>query len=282
MPALTFAIAGNQQSEQNDLEDIGHYFHLNSLTANDITMIPRFAKTIERHYAQIKHLFKHTKFAIDGLGVNRVIQQLLSTEHIDQSSLYPLHDVSNADLTSESNNVLATLSEHHQLRQVCDQDINHYLTSRNLVNNSKNMIKTSVIPAIAHYTWWFNTKRESYLLTKDQQACLYIWHKIKQVATQNFLIGGWFVCHEKVDFNDALLALRWQLDYCQQHYPNISWLAVIHRENKFVKLLNKYMGFIDITPKHPNGTAIATLFPEASFNDFYFVEYSPDKDLTKT
>jgi len=274
IPALTFAIADNQQSEKEQLEHIGHYFHLESLSTNEIKQIPYFCKTVANNYSKFKKLIKQAKLHIDGYGVCRITEKLLT---IAEPPI-PDETVINKLL---SNNKNINLSENYQLRPVTDQDINHYLTSRNLPSNCQNMIQADKIPFLNHYTWWFNAQRESYLLSNNNSPCLYIWHEVKRYQQQDFMIGGWFVCHEKMGFQEALLALNWQLSYCQENFPNIPWIAVIHRENKFVKLLNKYLGFEDIGLDHAYSSAINALFNDASFDDFYYVTFNENNAKNK-
>jgi len=271
IPALTFAIAENQHSEKKQLEHLGHYFHLDSLSTNTIEQIPAFCKTVASNYPKFTALIKQARLNIDGYGACRIAEQLLSM---------PASSVLNETEPNERLNNNINLSEHYQLREVTDQDINNYLTSRNLPSNCQNMIQADKIPFLNHYTWWFKTQRESYLLSKNDSPCLYIWHEVKRYKQQNFMIGGWFVCHENVGFQEALLALNWQLSYCQQNFPNIPWVAVIHRENKFVKLLNKYLGFEDIGLDHAYSSAISALFNEASFDDFYYVTFNTKDKIT--
>jgi hypothetical protein len=164
-----------------------------------------------------------------------------------------------------------SLSPEHRLRAVRDSDINHYLESRNLAANRRNMIGCQDIPQLQHYAWWFEARRDSFLLEKDGVPCLYIWHEMREHEGRRFLIGGWFVCEGEARFQDALLALNWQLEHCDAHYPGAPWIAVINRTNRFVKLLNEYIGFQDIAPEHAYGKIIASVFPQASHHDFHFV-----------
>lgn len=291
IPALTFAIAENQDSERQQLEQLGHYFHLDKISDISPDILIQFINSIANSYPRILHLLQNADVKIDGMGTNRVAQALLTYDKAAANNLELMAPAINHDLLSKQNieiqqdtfspemvSDFISLPENYQLRPVNDSDINHYLTSRNLPSNCQNMIKAEPIPLLSHYSWWFNAKRESYLLSHNGKPILYIWHEIKNVQNKNYLIGGWFVCERELGFQEALLALNWQLALCNEYYPDTPWLAVIHRENKFVRLLNKYLGFTDVGTEHAYHLAIKTLFKDADSQDFYYVTYINEQD----
>ncbi len=261
IPALTFSIADNQKNELPLLEDIGHYFHLNNWTEEDAAALLPFVATAMHHHGRITQLIKQARCRVDGMGTARIADVLLGEQRAPQPTV-----VSEVEPV-----VWQSLSGEHRLRPVTDKDINHYLDSRNLEANRRNMTTVKPIPRLHHYAWWFGAARESYLLEKQQRPCLYIWHEKRGLQGREFLIGGWFVCESEPEFQDALLALSWQLEHCDERYPGVPWLAVIQRENRFVKLMNDYVGFTEIGPDHPHAGAISALFPGAGHEQFYFV-----------
>jgi hypothetical protein len=62
------------------------------------------------------------------------------------------------------------------------------------------------------------------------------------------------------------------LEYTQTIFPQGHWLAVINKENKFVNLLNQYMGFSKTAINKEAFDITEILFPQASTADFNFVE----------
>lgn len=268
-PALTFSTAENQVTPIEQLEDIGHFFHVDQWCEQDVACLPEFVDAVIRHNSRVQGLLNSSRFHLDGLGAQRVVKAMMG-------EFTPEEKVKHSAQCIE-----LILSKYHSLRPVSDRDINHYLDSRNLAANAQNMINVQPIPRLAHYAWWFNTQRESYLLSKNGQACLYIWHQVRQVAQLHFLIGGWFVCDDDTGFQDALLALNWQLTHCDKKYSGIPWIAVIHRENKYVKLMNDYLGFETIDEMHPYASAIGTVFADAHYSQFFFVTRTtkPDPQL---
>jgi len=95
------------------------------------------------------------------------------------------------------------------------------------------------------------------------------------VSGGGYWIGGWFVCGEGCQYQDTLYALSKQLEWTDQHHPDVPWIAVISRENHFVKLLNQYQGFTEVEQDSERGVVIANAFPKADFDQFYFVTRNP-------
>ena len=290
IPALTFAIAENQDSQRQQLEQLGHYFHLDKFSDISPDILIQFIKRIANSYPRILHLLQNANVKIDGMGTNRVAKALLTYDKATANDIEVMAPAIKNDLLSKQNiamqhdtsspdkiNNFINLPDGYQLRHVNDSDINHYVACRNLPSNCQNMIKAEPIPFLSHYSWWFNAKRESYLLSHHGKPILYIWHEIKSVQSKNYLIGGWFVCERELGFQEALLALNWQLEFCNEYYPDTPWLAVIHKENKFVRLLNKYLGFTDVGTEHAYSLAIKTLFKDADSQDFHYVTYINDQ-----
>lgn len=266
-PALTFSLTSNQQTPLADLEGIGHYFHCDS--GFDISLLASLVLTMSMQYQRIT-AFTSKIIDIDGLGSLRVVDFLLGSKPNGLAEFIKPEKISNAEFEQ--------LNENYRIRPVVDSDINHYLDSRNLSINTQNMIESKPIARLVHYTWWFNTQRNSYLLEKDNQACLYIWHQIQTYQKRQFLIGGWFVCQANASFQDSLLALNWQLEHCDKHCPSLPWVAVIHRENRYVKLMNDYLGFKEVDVNNYYYDAVSSIFVDASPDEFYYVMREPLAD----
>jgi hypothetical protein len=133
------------------------------------------------------------------------------------------------------------------------------------------MTITETISQVEHYTWWFNTRRESFVLEENGQALLYVWHQLYEIENKEYLIGGWFAANDSVNFVHAQLILDWQLNFTQAQWPNAHWLAVINKDNKFVNLLNQRAGFVPIEKDSAEYQAVQTLFSKASEEDFNYV-----------
>jgi len=265
-PVITFSMSENQQTPQRWLDDIGHYLHLPGCSAEDVPCLAQLILQVKGQYSRIEQLFSESRVEVDGRGVERVaseICQLLSDTVCQQ----PLLVKSTADMEEGT-------QEYH-LRLVEDRDINHYLQSHNLLLNRGNMIEQQVISPIMHYCWWLQTQRTSFLLSKAGEDKLYIWQECIEIMGSFYWIGGWFVCSEGCQYQDALYALSRQLERTDKHYPTVPWIAVISRENHFVKLLNEYQGFTEVERDSERGAVIGAVFPKASFDEFYFVTRDP-------
>jgi len=272
IPALTFSLTDNQKNDITHLEDIGHYFHLNQWPENYEHDLVQFILSVVNQYPTFRALVSEAKIVIDANGADRIVNTILNHLSADKES-------SNlkASQQERASDKEVTLSESHKIREVANKDINHYLSCRNLHKNRSNMIQSTNISILHHYAWWFNTQRESYLLSKHEVPCLYIWHEQRQHKDNQYLIGGWFVCNDNTDFQDALISLSWQLKICKKSYPDIPWIAVIHRKNKFVKLLNDYLGFRELHSDQNEGSgireAINNIFQHADNNNYHYVTY---------
>lgn len=267
IPAITFSIAANQQTDSLLLNDIGQYLYLPDFTNKDTDKLAKLFWTVYEQYPRVQQLYKNQHITIDGLGASRVsdaIHALLTKRKYSYTPSYFMPFTKKDEKTDR-------LGNNYAIRKVEVKDINHYLYSRNLNLNRKNMIKETSIKEIDHYCWWFNNNRESYLLTKDGISLLYIWHEKVYVKGKSYLIGGWFVCGSECSYQDALIAVSWQLSLTDKIEPDATWIAVISRNNSYVKALNDYMRFKEVEQDSSIIEIINTVFPQANSESFYYV-----------
>lgn len=260
-PALTFSIADNQHNDILDLQDLGHYFHINQFERKEISQFVRVIETLLANSSRVRALRENSAIELDGKGAERVADILLGESCTDDKE-----EVSNSMSFS-----MEKLSDNISIRPVNDSDINRYLIARNLPNNADRMTITQKIPSLNHYSWWFNNTRESFVMYDEGYESLYLWHDVFQYKNQDYLYGGWFTAGEDVKFNIAMIALKWQLAMTKQRFPNAIWLAVINKENKFVNLLNQYMGFVKIEFSDTKYKITKDIFPHASSEQFNYV-----------
>ncbi|MDB4805350.1 UDP-2,4-diacetamido-2,4,6-trideoxy-beta-L-altropyranose hydrolase [bacterium] len=269
IPSLTFSINENQYNSLSDLEDLGHYFHLNSLRENEYENLALLIWLMLANFGRVQQLYQTpSKISIDGKGVNRVgstIDRLIRFGQIEQEDEF-------SDDPGET-------VESYCMHRIDDRAVNHYLQSRNLDINLKNMIETERVSPLHHYIWWFrDNKRVSYLLKRGDEPLLYIWHHLKQSNSQNVLIGGWFVCSKQSGPMDAMYALTQQLSITRNEFPNTPWVAVIHNNNRFVQHLNERLGFEQIGPEDKMFAVVNDCFPMANPDVFryYVLTASPN------
>ena len=112
--------------------------------------------------------------------------------------------------------------------------------------NRKKSINQSLIQPHDHYIWWFNKSNmiEKYLYFKKKNISIF-YHQEIEISDVNFWYGGWMICDTKPNFFEIINFLKFQLKISLLK-KNLSWLAIIKRNNKFVYLINKKMKFKDI------------------------------------
>ncbi|WP_404338889.1 UDP-2,4-diacetamido-2,4,6-trideoxy-beta-L-altropyranose hydrolase [Pseudoalteromonas mariniglutinosa] len=265
--SLTFAIAKNQQNEQQDLQQLGHFFHVvNFLELSGARQI-QLITTLLTHRNRVEGLLHRAQCPVDGYGVSRVVQCITGSAvaPIKSSKLFKAQPLAREKITAELS-----------YRAVVDEDMMLYLAARNMPTNANKMTITSAIECDEHINWWFENQRQSYIIYANEQPIVFIWHQIFNVQEQPFLIGGWFTTGKKVDFPVALMILKWQLALTMEMFPGARWIAVINKENKFVRLLNQYMGFTDVPQESASFKAIQCAFPQASPQSFHYIERDPD------
>jgi UDP-2,4-diacetamido-2,4,6-trideoxy-beta-L-altropyranose hydrolase len=261
-PAITFSIGENQQNNVSILEWLGHYFHINHLESNSNELM-KFANLVElalTNLTRLELLIQSRRVGLDGLGSKR-IAAILCGQVYQPVTEFP----------DNKYQTLEDLTDNYFIAKVDDRHVNAYLNARSLATNNQKMTLQQKIPQLDHYLWWFKQTRDNYCLIqqveKEQKVKLYIWHSTFE---DDYLYGGWFTCEENIGLPLAMMILKWQLAYCKKRFPEATWLAVIHKENKFVNLLNQYMGFTK-TPEGSNAYRITQqIFPSAD-NRFNFV-----------
>lgn len=263
-PAITFSLADNQQNKYQDLASLGHYLHLPYIPNDNLNRLAQLIVVAFDNLPRLKELRSEPAIDINAEGVSRICDILLSTE--------PLKEPMAIKLEQRVHQYSHHFNDNISIRKVTDRDINHYLESRNMPNNAERMTVKTEIDPLEHYIWWFSNKRESYVLCQDHKPLLYIWHGVYPLENTDYLYGGWFTAKGEVPFNIAMLALKWQLEHTESLYPNGHWLAVINKNNKFVNLLNQYMGFSDIEINSLQYKVTQTLFPKATDDVFNYVE----------
>ena len=265
-PAITFSLEDNQTNDINILEWLGHYLHINDASIDDFTRLGELIDIAISQLPRLQLLVAKRKVSVDGDGARRIADALVGKKL--STNRFAINE-QHCEVQTELTNSLVVC-------QVDDTHINSYLSARNLPSNSVRMTVQSTIEALDHYLWWFKQSRSNFVILEreggKQSQSLYIWHSLYQ---DNYLYGGWFSCNQDVPLPIAMLALQWQLDFCKDSHPNAIWLAVIHKDNKFVNLLNTYMGFVPTPKDSVEYKTTQKLFPLAD-EQFNFVMWDPN------
>ncbi|MGR5502944.1 hypothetical protein ACQKP3_19625 [Vibrio sp. DNB22_10_4] len=263
IPSLTFSIASNQDNNLEHLTQLGHPLHFNQGDDVDVAFLPLFIAAARKHYHRLVSSIENAPVQIDFRGAKRISEVMLGEGVAIPMSASP------KSANKEEN--WHSLGDGYRLRAVKDSDIRHYLDSRNLAQNQNNMLSKHRIDLLAHTAWWLGSERHSFLLEKNSCKLLYIWHQKVSISEKDYLIGGWFVCGGELQFQDSIVALQWQLKTCDREFPNVPWIAVIQKDNDFVNLLNRYVGFALAEPEKHHYQAIKTAFSGAEEAQFNFV-----------
>ncbi len=264
IPALTFSLATNQDYNSSYLEDSGHYLHLDFEEFSQSNKSALLIKTLISNIDRLTKLKQNIKLNIDNDGVNRICNYLCNLNIKTQE--YTLY---NKTCIIDK---FDTIRDNIMIRKANDSDINHYLNSRNISQNKEKMVVTEQISKIEHYSWWFSNKRQSYLVTKNNTKQIYIWDQKVTFKNDDFLIGGWFVCSDKTEFDTAFLTLKWQIDMTAIHYKNITWLAIINKDNKYVNALNKRLKFTAVINDTIEYNAIRKYFNNPKETQFNYLK----------
>jgi UDP-2,4-diacetamido-2,4,6-trideoxy-beta-L-altropyranose hydrolase len=262
IPSVTFSISKNQQNKNENFENIGHYFHFNSLGEDDFDGFVEFLWELVQQYNRVYKLYqKPTSVQIDGKGVVRACDAIRLT--ILGNTATPI------DLISEKQN--HDMSEVYDLVPIDDSAVNRYLFARNLEVNVSKMIEKNRITLLRHYLWWFQkNKRTSYVLKKNGEELLFIWHQLQNVEQKRIIVSGWFVCTEHCRALDAMNAVAQHSLIIDNLFPGSTWIIVIRKDNHFMQKFNQRLGFEKIEKGGFMDNRAKTCFPMADPNDFLY------------
>ncbi|MFW5829521.1 MAG: hypothetical protein ACOCXA_04600 [Planctomycetota bacterium] len=263
IPAVSFPLVPNQDNDPVDLAVLGHAFHLPVLHRDELDGLAELVVLMRRRHEELRAAIAAAPLAIDGQGARRIAAAITDSDS-------PAVSVAPVQMPREAAG--EELGNGYRIRPVGLLDAPHYLASRNLPANRDRMVVQEDIRHIDHYRWWLHNERQSFLLSRHGRSVLYIWHRLVTVEGGPWLIGGWFVCGDHAGHQDALLALQWQLSHCRGLHPGVSWIAVIHRSNRYVRALNTWLGWSDCTADDLAAqAAIRVCWPAAHPEEFHHV-----------
>ena len=274
IPSLTFSISENQQNEYSNFEDLGHYFHLNELVEDNFSDFTKLLWEMVLQYDRVYKLYqKFTPFQIDGKGVKRVSKAIQSV--IRNESILPLETISEEKKSD--------IKKSYQLSQIDDSAINRYLNAYNLKINLEKTIDTRPIKTLNHYLWWLReNRRTSYVLKKNGEELLFIWHQLQKVEQMSVVISGWHVCTERCSALDAIHAITEHSLIIDYLFPGISWIIVMRKNNRFMQEFNQRLGFVRVDKGSDIENVVKMCFPKTdSENFFYYVRRTEEPVLNE-
>ncbi len=236
VPQITFSLNPTQKNEDFQLEQIGHYFNLGSLDEFDDEHFSSFLSLALGRLSILKSLLSNAPNRPGFEGAKNIAAYIHARS--THSSKIRIH----GGLNEVSENRLLA-NEDFTVREAKTSDVNLILEGRNIEATRKFMISTKEISKSSHYTWWFTNKRENFIGLLGDTPCIYIWHEVREIRGEKFLVGGWTPLCKALHFSIILGALKWQLRTTSTKYPGLKWLAAVHKDNTVTQFLVNRIGF---------------------------------------
>ena len=227
IPTILFQMSKNQKNDYSALEKLGHYLILNKEDLRESEKIAKLIITLVEQYKRFKNLVKNRSIHLDNKGVNRIAKVILGKNKAK------IDNKKNLKKSNFKNKIL--------LKKALDEEINHYLQSRNLPLNRQQSTHNKKISSIDHYIWWFKNRRNSFVLTKNQKKILYIYdEKIYGMKDTDYFLSGWFACSKECTGKEIMFALNWQRKLYKKSIKKIIWLGFVNSNNVFGNYITKY------------------------------------------
>ncbi len=184
VPQITFSLNSTQVNEDFQLEQIGHYFNIGCLDGfND----ENFSSFLNLALNRLPHLKSLLSNASDRPGYDGA-KKVASCIHAGSINSRKID--SGQELREHSENRLP-VNANFTIKEANTRDVNLIFEGRNMESTRKFMIETREISKPSHYTWWFTNKRENFIGLTGDTPCIYIWHEVREIKGEEFLVGGW-------------------------------------------------------------------------------------------
>lgn len=212
IPAISFSISEAQASQVRNLEEIGHYFHLGTVTPDNAQLVADLILTIARAYDRVLSICRHARTPIDGRGAIRIGEHLLFGASYKEA-LTVHTSTPDADKLAELENGI-------DIRPAWDNEINDCLRCRRAGPES---LELDARANIQHYLWWFRSDVSVFVALRDNAKLFYFWHILEQGDPGPFLRKGRFDCINTVSAADIAAVETWQIQYCKERHPAVPW-----------------------------------------------------------
>jgi len=259
IPSVLFQISKNQQNNPLMLEKIGHYLNLDVLDFKNYFKIAKLIFLLVVNYKRFKKMSDNPEIKIDRKGIDRIIKSLINLS----SKKKDYQDYLNVKQSKK------IINNKYKIRKVNDKDINHYLLSRNLKINRDISINKKKISSIDHYLWWLNSKRDSFVLIKNDKRILYFFHENVILNGIKYWWGGWFPASKNCQINEILFAQKKQLEITSKISKKTKWISVVKKNNIIALSLIKNLGFKKLKDQLPLTNSIKKIF-KTNKNFTYF------------
>lgn len=258
IPSLTFSLAENQRYHHDHLADIGHYFHLNSVSENEHNDLAALLLSFVRNYEKIKLCYeRRALISLDLRGGQRIYRVL---ESIIDGKKGQRGDYCQVELLNRAP------SKEKIFRGLDHRSVNSYLDARYISINSQALNEQSKIGRLQHYLWWLNTKRELFGLFRGDFPLVYCWHELVENHSFPFIKGGFFAASEEATGLDVVDALLRHHQIVDRQYPGTPWYGFVFKNNSFARIVNGRLGFTLVEYSEDNASFFREHFAVKAFD----------------
>ncbi|MEP0338252.1 MAG: hypothetical protein ABJ388_03310 [Alphaproteobacteria bacterium] len=207
VPSISFSISAEQASQIENLEMIGHYFHLGTISGEDIPVLADLVLAIERAYPRIKSLCRNARLKIDGKGCARIAGHILENSPFGRT---PLPFLTPNDTSPEHNARTPTtssrLNPRTTVRITDDRDIGHFQRCR---QRAQSGTEYAVRDTIIGIIWWLESDARIYLLNRDGKPALYFWRSAAAQTEETYPNISTVPCSGQLTEEDLSAAAKW-------------------------------------------------------------------------
>ena len=217
---------------------LGHLMHLKAEEIKDKKILFDSFDLIFKRRNKFLNILKKNSKLIDGKGPDRVAKVILGTTR--SKNLYK--------------NNFKIKNIHSYSSEICSfSDLRNFMDSRNCKSSrSASFNYNHIITWPEHLNWWLDKNILKYKVTENSNTVAYYWMRKKKDSFGPFVQSGWFL-ERNVSKNKNLnyklkicsKTLKFQVSEVKKIYKKIPWIVMMRKKNKFVKFLNKYVGFKD-------------------------------------
>ena len=232
-PAILFKVSRNQDTNIFSLENLGHYLFLDIKDLKKTNKITELILLAAKNHLRLKLLNRKPRIKIDNRGSSRIINQIFSGQKVKREKVNSKNEI--------------ILKGNLRIRKINDEDINHYLYCRNLKINRKMSSNSKIISNLDHYNWWFNTKRNSYVLLENGRKILYFYdEEVFSLYKKKYFLSGCFVCENECSVRHILFILNWQRNLRK----NVTWVSFVKKTNLLAVKYSKYVRWQNFKKKN--------------------------------
>jgi hypothetical protein len=209
--------------------------HLDSKEIRDKKILFDSFDLIFRKQSELLSIVNKNSKLIDGKGPDRVARFIL--ENNKNNRFYK---------NKLKKNIL------NYSYEICSYlDLRNFLESRNHKSSREaSFVPGHIITWPEHVKWWLDKNILKYKVNEGHVTVAYYWLAVKKDIQGSFVESGWFLEKNISSKNStnyklkiSLLTLKFKVKEAKKKYRKVTWIATMNKKNKFIKFLNKHVGF---------------------------------------